>query len=394
VKARFLLLLLFVLAGWPPAFAEKPVIRTVVDNNTLIPGTQTPLFISGTTLPAIYNGVVVFNPADPTDVYTVSLNGKNLTRVISSATPIPGIAGATFAQAYGGALQIVGNDVVFEGEDQNFVFRGYYAVPANGGRVRQLVSAADISQGLASSDFHVNLDTSGAGQLVFAAGADNAVYRVPVAGGKVVSLAGPQDQGVAPPEPYCCQFDEPDTSGDQTVFEAINGLGVDSIQSVSPDGTHFRILEETESGRFANYNLQKPQIDGGTLVFVAVLPQSPAAFAGIWSLTPQHRLTRLMDTHSHVPGGTGTFQRNNGFVNLAARDGLVVFQGVDAAGVTGIYEVGETGGKITKVIAIGDPLPGGEPLGDFQLSPEPLSYGVLVFWGNSGTLSGIYAAKL
>jgi hypothetical protein len=172
VKVRLLLVLLFVLAGWPPAFAGKPVIRTVVDNNTLIPGTQTPLFISGTTLPAIYNGVVVFNPADPTDVYTVSATGKNLTRVISSATPIPGIAGATFAQAYGGALQIVGNDVVFEGEDQNFVFRGYYAVPANGGRVRQLVSAADISQGLATADFHVNLDASGAGQLAFAAGAD------------------------------------------------------------------------------------------------------------------------------------------------------------------------------------------------------------------------------
>jgi hypothetical protein len=114
-------------------------------------------------------------------------------------------------------------------------------------------------------------------------------------------------------------------------------------------------------------------------------------------------LTRLVDTNTPVPGGTGTFQPLSvSQLAYTANNGNVVFRGFDAANKSGLYYVSATGGPVVKIIAQGDPLPGGRTVGDLpqeaigtsSLSGGKLGFIVNVVVPNVGTAKSVYVADI
>lgn len=116
-------------------------------------------------------------------------------------------------------------------------------------------------------------------------------------------------------------------------------------------------------------------------------------------------LTKLADTNTAVPNGTGNFTGFGqieggpyGNFNAIVRNGNVVFFGIDSAGM-GLYSEPATGGTIQRVVNYNTQLPngstigsGGDGIGAIGLSDS----GVVVFAGTaSGSpSSSVYTANL
>jgi hypothetical protein len=102
--------------------------------------------------------------------------------------------------------------------------------------------------------------------------------------------------------------------------------------------------------------------DNGTVIFAGAPLNSSTIGIFSWRAGT---LTRLVDTNTPVPGGTGTFQPMSvSQLAYTANNGNVVFRGFDAANKSGLYYVSATGGPVVKIIAQGDTLPGGRTVGD------------------------------
>jgi hypothetical protein len=118
------------------------------------------------------------------------------------------------------------------------------------------------------------------------------------------------------------------------------------------------------SGRnFSAYSFVSSAIDGPNIVFGGAAAGRTVDLAGLYGYNRSTGATvKLVDSNTPVPDGAGDFQIigegaiSNGW---ALSKGNVVFQGVDANGIEGLYLVSADGGTINKILAVGDTLPDG-----------------------------------
>jgi hypothetical protein len=308
--------------------------------------------------PSISGATIAFPAAvgGTQGVYTVT--GTTVTPVVTTASSIPGGSGnfATFAP-YPVALSA--NGVAFDGNGTQgpgntgdyttvsgapaVVVNNITAFPTGG-----LFGLCSIPSLSGTNAVFAGTNVPGPPVGVFSrdgTGPLNTVVStstaVPFGSGNFSSFTDPVAGGTIP-----------NVSGGNVVFNGQGGGRVGVYTSVS--GVIGRVADNTisapgGSGTFSSFGIT-PSIDGTDVAFYGV----SSGRTGIY-LSSGGTLSRVADTTTAVPGGTGTF---TGFLTtgLALSGGRVVFQGTDSAGKTGVYSA--HGGSIQKVVAVGDVLNG------------------------------------
>ncbi len=341
--------------------------------------------------PIISRGLVAFiGPGG--GVWTVPTSGSAATEVLHKTDAIPPDRPAipyanadfspfspppndTFLMGYNSQLRLGGGYLGFIATDPNKAGGtsglGLYSIPTRGGNIVPLASG---------NYFPFDFQLSDQGQVVFEYG--NQVYAVPAAGGPIVTLA--DNKALATPPLLVAnsgnlvqanQYAYPAISGNSVVLVAGNNIAGGSIQTtpLKPAG----VFTDVADGRqFDVYTFWEPKIDGGTVVFGAQNRNSNVQ--GIYARTGSGPLVTLVDSTTSISGTNNTFRLggNGHGPQIAASDGIVVFEARDADGNAGLYQVAETGGPITKVLATGDKL-GSDVVMNVDIGPEPLSGGEL-----------------
>ncbi|MBI1930761.1 T9SS type A sorting domain-containing protein [Candidatus Poribacteria bacterium] len=275
----------------------------------------------------------------------------------------------------------------------------------------------------------------GGGHLIFSTNFE-ATYTVPVAGG-AVTIVGDSSSAICEGgyNPLV-DFSEADISGDTVVMIASNTRGERAIYTAPRSGfvgvvdescVPAPTLRATNAALIASANtpvpgdaqgrnfyighdgFDIPLIDGNVVIFrgAALNPSTQAVdLVGIYSAI-SGTLTKLVDTNTPVPGGTGNFQgTGNSLRYYTLNNGTVVFFGQDTAGKDGLYLISATGGPITKIIAVGDSLGEGRtvqgvngavqpPIQTDSLSGNQLAFRVDFYDSTRRTTgTGIYVATI
>jgi hypothetical protein len=302
-------------------------------------------------------GRAVFAGQSSTDAseggyYSVPTSGgtpivlANESTTVPGSPPIPGTFGRnTFQDHYG----VSSGMVVFE---RNGGSGGIYAVPSTGGAVSVVADGTIVLCDVATSSVGASFadpDVSGA-TVAGLAGFNNgfaAVVSMPITG-----LTGVAD----PCAGAALRANNVTVIADHTT----------TIPGVLSDAGTARLFDPTQ------FNIVR--IDGGTVVFSGAGSSSGTGnvnLTGLYASTGGV-ITKLVDTDTPVPGGTGNFQINGSFTEVSVRGGVVVFIGFDAANKRGYYLVPTTGGPLTKVVGDGDTI---------TLSGNP--YGPILFFQGS-----------
>ena len=404
-----------------PRIAAAFTFTKVVDTHTKVPGGAGAYFdFNVTDAPAVSGGNVVFDTGDSV-IWTATTSGGNLKKVLTPDTFIPFGHGAKFTQFYGEFVSIAGNTVVVDAELCGGCTTGVgiYTRPVSGGPITRLADMSEFIPGSTTQKygfFPVDWHANGS-NLVF----QNTyqVFSVPLAGGKVTAVAGPQDAGFSPPVPYCCGFEHPTLSDSTTEVLLFGGVdfGNAQIQTVKRTGVpySFRVIADLSTHpphtplayRFYGHKFGAPVIDQTVdhryYVFRGLShdPSLPGDINGIYS-RGSSGFQRLVDTNTPVPGGTGKFARDDccgldGFEEIGAGNGVVVFRGVDGAGLMGLYAVSAGGGPITKIIAQGDLLNGfTNPVAQIWMRRDGFdgtTLGFMVIFGSAREI-GIYTTRV
>src|SRR5262245_13500361 len=346
---------------WAATFT--PIVESFV---TPVPGLPGVTFGVFPTPPSFDGQRVVFASQQPSttfrSLWSADPTGSGLLTLADDNTPIPGGGGRTFGNVF--PFGVANGRVVFFGGD-DLTQRGYYSVPASGGPVTLLVNNSTPIPG-GGDNFEVNA------QGHFSADGDTVVFEnrgsifaVPstggqarlVAGGVFICVANYLAGGVG-------SFFAPDLSGGTVVilgsfgqsliFTApLSGL-TSTVQMCPGQGTvpvatnatlvatlNTVVPGDPQGRTFDSTAFYPPIVDNGTVVFAGA-PQNSSAI-GIFSWRAG-TLTRLVDTNTPVPGGTGTFQPLSvSQLVYTANGGNVVFRGFDAANKSGLYYVSASG---------------------------------------------------
>jgi hypothetical protein len=312
---------------------------------------------------AAANGTVVFRGtggASQAGYYSVSSAGGPTTLLLNRSTPLPGGSG-TFDL----------NDTRFNVDGDNLVFTNaadVFAAPIGGGAVRSLTNGAVVC------DPNLPLKHIGTWRLPDLGGAT-------IAGASTVAM---QVGDLATDTTTAIRVAP--LSGITIALTNCPGLGFIpnvALNSIRVADLNSPVPGDPEARKFDGASFGAPIIDGGTVVFLGATRN--AGVAGLYSWSGGVTLTKLVDTNSPVPGGTGTFQPPSVNSSLGAytlNNGTVVFRGTDAAGRNGLYAVSTAGGPITKVLAPGDVLDGSRTVADVPaeaIRADSLSQGKLVF---------------
>ncbi|HEX4665865.1 MAG TPA: DUF11 domain-containing protein [Chthoniobacterales bacterium] len=373
------------------------VIRKIVDNLTPVPDRTGETFGIGAgldPLPALDGDKLVFIAFDPNNlpvIWSANADGSGgLLRLVDTTNNIPGGAGEKFG--YMKALRLRNGNTVFFGIGADGLHDGIYTIPVGGGTLKSVVASGSVRpEGTGATfgyqDFLQGFAYGylGDGQMTFTA--QQVVYAYPAAGGGTgrvlvypgsnIPIAGNYD---------AVFFGAPAISGTRVVFSGVGGS--EALLGTYLDEHRFFAVADTATASPStpgqNFVLSTQdsfggvQIEGETVVFRA-FSGTNAAIKGIYSVTGDGPAVKLVDTNTNVPGGNGKFTSfsTSGSPDLfALSDGEVVFLGVDADNVDGLYSVPATGGTITRIVAVGDQI------GDLQLTGNA-SFGTQPFQPNS-----------
>jgi hypothetical protein len=391
-------------AGFGSTGAAAFQFRKIVDTDTPIPGGGGNFGFNNSSLPAVDRNWVVFSTGDMT-LWRSTRIGTQLKKLVTANTFIPGWRDSAgerlkFSQFYGQFMQVFGDTLVVvalpcAGCNSGV---GIFTRSVLGGAITKLVDKKDTHPafpgddkhfGNFSEDFSVNSDL-----VVFQN--RGSVFSVPVAGGPVTAVARDSSKNFSPPCPYCPIFGSPSRKGPKVLLTAGNVFGHGSIQTVSRSGnngsfafvaTHGMHAPRTPANHgFNRFEFWGPVIDQ-TLVFgggssVDANDIGPY-IKGIYARG--ENLVRLADSNMAVPGGTGNFNFTWGGSKspIVAGNGIVVFGAQDTDNKKGLYAVRQTGGRIRKIIAVGDPIGG--------FTVEGLNIGKGAFDGSTLVFSVGYA---
>src|SRR5262249_39344929 len=149
-------------------------------------------------------------------------------------------------------------------------------------------------------------------------------------------------------------------SGSNVVFEAQSnggsqwGVYASLAGTITPVATNLTTVPGGTGGSFTSFGIT-PSISGSKVAFYG----ASSGRTGIYQWTQAGGLTRVADTTTSVPGGSGTF---SGFslggstIPISLDGGHIAFVGLNAIGQAGVYT--DLTGSLTKVIAVGDTLNG------------------------------------
>ena len=270
-----------VLHGQPWSFAR------IADTTTLVPNSAVPFLVFE--LPSIRDGTVAFagfggTMTGPAGVYTGS--GAGLSIMADRNTPIPNGTGnfTGFALGEGLVPSLSGGATAFVGDGfgTSFIQRGIY-LHEGGSLTRVVDRATPIPNG---------------------GGATFAGIRGPsLENGRVVFVGGPSFVGLQ-----------------RGAYSWANGsLSVIADTSTPIPGW---------SGTFASVN--EANLDGGR---VLIQGTGASGYQGLFLADNAGAITRLYDTNTPIPSGTGTF---TGLSQSVLSDGRVVFRGL-GLGQEGLY---------------------------------------------------------
>jgi hypothetical protein len=338
-------------------------------------------------LPALDGANFVFNAGvqfSGFDALFDQTDCQSQTRLVDTSVPVPsGMGDLTVLSPY----RVSGSRVIFGGQSSTDSQEGgYYSVPVGGGALALLANQGTTVPGsppiggtFGRNTFQDNVGLSG-GTVVFERnGGSGGIYSVGAAGGAVSVVA---DGNVVFCDPTINSvaggFGAPDLSGTTVAGLASGNAGGFFIVFTVPlsgitgvaDPCAQGALKENNATIIADHNTTipgtartfdgthfgQPLIDGTTVVFPgAATTNNTVDLSGLYASTGGV-LTKLVDSNTAVPGGTGNFALSSFLAEVSIRDGLVAFRGIDAASHTGYYVVPTTGGAITKVVADGDTI--------------------------------------
>jgi hypothetical protein len=288
--------------------------------------------------------------------------------------------------------------------------RVYYAVPATGGTIKELVNQSTEKPdgtgkfgATAFSPSNFDLDSS---SLVFVV--DAAGFAVPAAGTPLtepdndtkffICETGYIDGGMdgyyyADLSGKTMALFTGSTFGQGAIYYApLRGLTGVKAKCASPSlmvtkatrvaSINTSVPADPHKRKFYAYDFASPAIDGKNIVFGggATPLKSAIDLAGLYGYNSGTRTTvKLVDSNTPVPGGHGNFQiYGTGAISRGwtVHSGNVVCLGLDANGKEGLYLVGAGGGNINKLLAVGDKLPDGRIVAGsgglmFQLPIQP-----------------------
>lgn len=365
-------------ANAAPSSSLAYVFRKIVDNMTPVPDRAAETFaIPGGDLTALDGNKVVFISSDPQGknvIWSANADGSgDLKRLVDVATSVPAGGGTTFDSLQ---LPRLRNDVVtFRGFGADQMHDGIYSVPVGGGAVASVVNSGSLRPEGTGIAFDYAAFYSGFsmgnlsdGQIGFTA--QGGVYAYPAQGngagrvlvypGSAIPIAAANNGSAS-----AIYFGGPALSGTRAIFPVYGGsvalvgtylderrfFALADVQTPSPSlpGTTFVLSD----ANFAN-----SQLEGDTVIFRAFSGMK-SEIKGIYSITGDGPVVKLVDTNTAVPGGNGSF---TGFSAAGSPDtfaisaGEVVFLGTDADNRGGLYSVPAPGGAIRKIIAVGDML--------------------------------------
>jgi hypothetical protein len=247
---------------------------------------------------------------------------------------------------------------------------------ASRGRIRPVARAGEPAPGLPSGTL-ANLDypaVNDRGDVAFLAtvrrGRETIEAIYLLTGGRLKKVVAQEDP--APAGGAFAGFGAPalNNSGAVAFGAVVEGPAVPGGVFIARDG-RVRMLvgagDETPlGGIFAKLSERVALDDAGTVAFTGVLKDAPAG-AGVF-VVEQTRLRKVVALGEPAPGG-GTFA-NFGFWPALGAAGTVVFAAaVDQGPATLSVFVADPAG-VRRLAAIGDPLPGGGKLASFGLYPS------------------------
>lgn len=343
-------------------------IKKIVDNYTPIPNGGGATF-SPRGAPGTSGDWVIFDTGDLT-IWRSTPSGKRLKKLITQDTPIPGGWG-NFHQFFANYAQISGDTLVLVADACGGCGSGVgiFTRSLDGGPITKLVDRNDTNPTFPGDDKHFGGFGPdfrvGNGLVVFQN--RQQVFSVPITGGPVTPIAGPQDSGFDPPEPFCCLFGSPSAKSGKVLLSAGNVFGRGSIQTVDTSGDPLSFRYVVVGGEhppntpvgygFDNFEFWGPVFDQGIIFGGASAAPDKPPITGIYG-KGSAGLLRLADSRQSVPAGTGDFFFSwNGTASpILASNGVVVFGARDLANKAGLYAVSEAGGKPRKIIAEGDAI--------------------------------------
>jgi uncharacterized repeat protein (TIGR01451 family) len=350
------------------------VVRKIVDNFTPVPDKTGENFVVGNgndPLPALDGNkiaFVAFNLSGAASVWSANADGSGgFVRLADLETALPGGAGEKFG--YMKNVRLRNDDVVFLGFGAGGLHDGFYSVPVEGGAVKSVATTESVRPGgdgakFGYQDFIQNFTIGymSDGKMSFVA--QSGLYVFPVTGGDGAAVVYPGSNIPMADFGGAGFAYSPAISGTRVVWEGTGGR--DALLGSFLDHRHFHALADiaTESPSTPGENFvlasqgsfADAQVEGETVVFKAFGGAS-ASIRGIYGVTGQSPIVKLVDTNTDVPGGTGKFI---GFTSAGSPDtfalsnGEVVFLGVDEDNRAGFYSVPATGGTITRIVAVGD----------------------------------------
>jgi hypothetical protein len=418
-KMALTMVLLGILAGAQPIWAQTWTITKVVDNTTACPGSQG-VFNPATLFPAINGPWVVFLDSgddsctsnDGPSIWSYNLITKALVKLVDTNTPIPFPAGAgnfvgLTANCCDNNLQVNDGTVLFFGYGAGYnptypnCSGGLYTVSVTGGEIFRVVDYTMTLPGYGGSFCALNTSyginglvgmSLDRGQVVFSAeavgsgGSNTGVWRAPANVNTTESqlhlIADASTVYQSPFPPGCApgfcqtinQWEGGFLGATATAFTGGGQTGADGLFVNSPSSpillSSYVLPGDTAHNTSYPDNASfyiGPIVDGANIFFLATDPfylgtcanggSGNGIFSGVFKTgLGGGAATSIMNTCNTQPNGDSLGA--NSFNQLAADEGTAVFPALD--NTTGNYVLDSSvNGVVSQILAPGNSLPSG-----------------------------------
>jgi hypothetical protein len=308
------------------------------------------------------------------------------TKIADMSTPIPG--GSGNFTGFNSSVSISGGTAAFQGfgsGTQSGIYTGA------GGPVTRIADLnTPVPGGSGNFDFFVGPSTGpsiSGGIVAFNGGTSGgATQGVYIGSGGPLSRIADTSTPIPGGSGNFTGFLSPSISGGTVAFAGF-GSGTQGGVYTGAGGPLTRIADTSTpipggSGTISVIRSELTPISGGTVAFGAA---GSGTQQGVYTGSGGP-LTRIADGSTPIPGGSGNFTGFAAFLSISG--GTVAFGATGSGTQQGIYT--GSGGPLTRIADTNTPIPGG--FGNFTFLSDPsVSGGTVVFTGGgSGTQQGIY----
>jgi hypothetical protein len=187
-------------------------------------------------------------------------------------------------------------------------------------------------------------------------------------------------------------IDDSSVSGSTLEFRAGASSPPVGIYTVPTGGGPLSVVANTNTaipGGTGNFSgMSNTSLSGTTVAFSG---GGSSGQRGVYTSSAGGPLTRIADTNTPIPSGTGTFA-NAGLPGVSVFGSTVAFYGSGSGGQQGIYTASTGGGSLARIADTNTPFPGGT--GNFTSIEYPaLSGSAVAIIGVGVSQQGIFAGS-